>query len=99
MGMRALSFKVATDQCARCTGKPHCGARLKAAANRGRQALDLVCRQRIDSRYGIRDPTVRTDRGAATMGQRAALYLRVSTDGQTTENQRLVLAEVAGHRG
>jgi DNA invertase Pin-like site-specific DNA recombinase len=33
------------------------------------------------------------------MGQRAALYLRVSTDGQTTENQRLVLAEVAGHRG
>lgn len=35
------------------------------------------------------------------MGQalRAALYLRVSTtDGQTTENQRLVLAKVAGHR-
>ena len=31
---------------------------------------------------------------------RAALYLRVSTkDGQTTENQRLVLAKVAGHRG
>ena len=33
------------------------------------------------------------------MGQRAALYLRVSTDGQTTENQRLVLAEVAERRG
>ena len=33
------------------------------------------------------------------MKQRAALYLRVSTDGQTTENQRLVLAEVAGRRG
>ena len=31
---------------------------------------------------------------------RVALYLRVSTtDGQTTENQRLVLAKVAGHRG
>ena len=31
---------------------------------------------------------------------RVALYLRVSTtDGQTTENQRLVLARVAGHRG
>ena len=31
---------------------------------------------------------------------RAALYLRVSTtDGQTTENQRLVLARVAEHRG
>jgi len=31
---------------------------------------------------------------------RAALYLRVSTsDRQTTENQRLVLAKVAGHRG
>lgn len=30
---------------------------------------------------------------------RAALYLRVSTtDGQTTENQRLVLTRVAGHR-
>jgi hypothetical protein len=29
---------------------------------------------------------------------RAALYLRVSTtDGQTTENQRLALAKVAGH--
>ena len=31
---------------------------------------------------------------------RAALYLRVSTtDGQTTENQRLALTKVAGHRG
>jgi hypothetical protein len=31
---------------------------------------------------------------------RAALYLRVSTtDGQTTENQRLALIKVAGHRG
>ena len=30
----------------------------------------------------------------------AALYLRVSTtDGQTTENQRMALAKVAGHRG
>jgi DNA invertase Pin-like site-specific DNA recombinase len=31
--------------------------------------------------------------------KRAALYLRVSTDGQTTENQRLALAEVAERRG
>jgi DNA invertase Pin-like site-specific DNA recombinase len=30
---------------------------------------------------------------------RAALYLRVSTDGQTTENQRRVLMEVAERRG
>jgi len=31
---------------------------------------------------------------------RAAVYLRISTtDGQTTENQRLALAKVAGHRG
>lgn len=30
---------------------------------------------------------------------RAALYLRVSTDGQTTENQRLALAVVAERRG
>ena len=30
---------------------------------------------------------------------RAAMYLRVSRDDQTTENQRLVLARVAGHRG
>ena len=31
---------------------------------------------------------------------RAAFYLRISTtDGQTTENQRLVLSKVAGHRG
>lgn len=31
--------------------------------------------------------------------KRAALYLRVSTDGQTVENQRRVLAEVAVRRG
>ena len=30
---------------------------------------------------------------------RAAIYLRVSRDDQTTENQRLVLARVAEHRG
>jgi DNA invertase Pin-like site-specific DNA recombinase len=33
------------------------------------------------------------------MAFRAAIYLRVSRDDQTTENQRLVLAKVAGHRG
>jgi DNA invertase Pin-like site-specific DNA recombinase len=32
-------------------------------------------------------------------GKRAAVYLRVSTDGQTTENQRRVLEEVAERRG
>ena len=32
-------------------------------------------------------------------GVRAAIYLRVSRDDQTTENQRLVLERVAGHRG
>lgn len=31
--------------------------------------------------------------------KRAALYLRVSTDGQTTENQRLALEAVAARRG
>jgi len=31
--------------------------------------------------------------------KRAALYLRVSTDGQTTKNQRLVLEQVAERRG
>ena len=30
---------------------------------------------------------------------RAALYVRVSTDGQTTDNQRLALEAVAGQRG
>jgi DNA invertase Pin-like site-specific DNA recombinase len=35
----------------------------------------------------------------STNGARAAIYLRVSRDGQTTENQRLVLAKVAEHRG
>ena len=34
-----------------------------------------------------------------TSGVRAAIYLRVSRDDQTTENQRLVLAKVAKHRG
>jgi DNA invertase Pin-like site-specific DNA recombinase len=32
-------------------------------------------------------------------GKRAALYLRVSTDGQTTNNQRRALTEVAERRG
>ena len=31
--------------------------------------------------------------------KRAALYLRVSTDGQTTDNQKQVLVAVAEHRG
>jgi len=31
--------------------------------------------------------------------KRAALYLRVSTDGQSVENQRLALEAVAGQRG
>ncbi len=34
-----------------------------------------------------------------TKVRRAALYLRVSTDGQTTENQRLALEAVAAQRG
>jgi DNA invertase Pin-like site-specific DNA recombinase len=34
-----------------------------------------------------------------TNGVRAAIYLRVSRDDQTTENQRLVLERVAEHRG
>src|SRR3984885_1253059 len=34
-----------------------------------------------------------------TNGVRAAIYLRVSRDDQTTENQRLVLEKVAQHRG
>jgi DNA invertase Pin-like site-specific DNA recombinase len=34
-----------------------------------------------------------------TKAKRAALYLRVSTDGQTTDNQRRVLTEVAERRG
>ena len=32
-------------------------------------------------------------------GKRVALYLRVSTDGQTTENQRLELERIAEHGG
>jgi DNA invertase Pin-like site-specific DNA recombinase len=35
----------------------------------------------------------------STNGVRAAIYLRVSRDDQTTENQRLVVARVAEHRG
>jgi len=35
----------------------------------------------------------------STKAKRAALYLRVSTDGQTTENQRLALEAVAAQRG
>ena len=35
----------------------------------------------------------------AAKAKRAAIYLRVSTDGQTTANQRLALMAVAEHRG
>jgi DNA invertase Pin-like site-specific DNA recombinase len=35
----------------------------------------------------------------STKGVRAAIYLRVSRDDQTTDNQRLVLEKVADHRG
>jgi DNA invertase Pin-like site-specific DNA recombinase len=35
----------------------------------------------------------------STDGARAAIYLRGGRDDQTTENQRLVLARVAKHRG
>ena len=35
----------------------------------------------------------------STSGMHAAIYLRVSRDDQTTENQRLVLERVAGQRG
>ncbi len=33
------------------------------------------------------------------MTKKAVIYVRVSTDGQTTENQRLVLAQVAAKSG
>ena len=33
------------------------------------------------------------------MAKRAAIYLRVSTDAQTTENQERALREVAAHSG
>src|ERR1700733_115053 len=38
-------------------------------------------------------------RPMATKDKRAAMYVRVSTDGQTTENQQRVLTEVAERRG
>ncbi len=47
-------------------------------------------------------PPERNQWGAAVMirkPRRAALYLRVGRDGQTTENQRLVLEAVASQRG
>src|ERR1700747_1945411 len=40
-----------------------------------------------------------TETVMATKRKRAALYLRVSTDGQTVENQRLALEAVCEQRG
>ena len=37
--------------------------------------------------------------GAALVSKKVALYLRVSTDGQTTDNQRIELESVARQRG
>src|SRR4051812_38284925 len=81
----------------RCTGKPCRHDGLKPAANRGCQALHSVYRQRIIFRHKHAGRSEAVE--AETMTKRAVLYLRVSTDGQTIENQRLVLAEVAGRRG
>jgi DNA invertase Pin-like site-specific DNA recombinase len=47
---------------------------------------------------GTCNPTPETMTMAAK-AKRAAIYLRVSTDGQTTENQRLALMAVADQRG
>jgi DNA invertase Pin-like site-specific DNA recombinase len=44
-------------------------------------------------------PVLFREHGMNTNDVRAAIYLRVSRDDQTTENQRLVLARVAEHRG
>src|SRR5215472_12916715 len=45
--------------------------------------------------------TPATNNGISNMAKakRAALYLRVSTDGQSVENQRLALQAVAAQRG
>jgi hypothetical protein len=51
----------------------------------------LVCEQ-------VRWYAAASIRGAA-MRKRAAMYLRVSTDGQTTENQRIALEEVTAKAG
>ena len=37
--------------------------------------------------------------GVGLRGKRSGLYLRVSTDGQTTDNQRMALEVVAEQRG
>lgn len=47
----------------------------------------------------IMDASQRKGDAMGRKGKRAALYLRVSTDGQTTENQRLELERVAESRG
>jgi DNA invertase Pin-like site-specific DNA recombinase len=58
-----------------------------------------IARQNHDPWYhcviipSFRNPSMTTN------PMRAAIYLRVSRDDQTTENQRLVLERVAGHRG
>jgi DNA invertase Pin-like site-specific DNA recombinase len=48
---------------------------------------------------GLSAPQGKGSTHMATKAKRAALYLRVSTDGQTTENQRLALSGVAERRG
>jgi DNA invertase Pin-like site-specific DNA recombinase len=40
-----------------------------------------------------------SDLGASTMKRRVGIYMRVSTDGQTTENQRRELEAVADRSG
>ena len=47
----------------------------------------------------VRAMTTKGINPMSTKAKRAALYLRVSTDGQTTENQRLALEAVAAQRG
>ena len=65
---------------------------LTAPSRIARQIHDL-CYHSVIATYPENASTMNTN------GIRAAIYLRVSRDDQTTENQRLVLARVAGHRG
>ena len=60
-------------------------------------AVENPTNTRVDVRYAAVPAT--SNRGCLMSNKRAALYVRVSTDAQTVENQIRELRQVAGRRG
>src|SRR5262249_49348785 len=65
----------------------------------GQNRLRLCILKPLDKCIVMRHAVLRSNRGCLMSNKRAALYVRVSTDAQTVENQVRELRQVARRRG